>query len=118
MPFDSIEDLTEQLVHRILAPNRNSLIKAGYPRSHLRLDPCPVSVMFFPTTLEDNVSGGMPMKTEIRYGKRGQGRAVCFPNGPTGECMTEEYLQRITGLSAKEIRDLIDQLPASCEVSA
>jgi hypothetical protein len=57
------------------------------------------------------------MKTEIRYGKRGQ-RAVRFPNGPTGECMSEEYLQRITGFSAKEIRDLIDQLPASGEVSA
>jgi transcriptional regulator with XRE-family HTH domain len=43
---------------------------------------------------------------------------VCFPNGPTGECMTVEYLQRVTGLSAKEIRDLIDQLPASGQVSA
>jgi hypothetical protein len=57
------------------------------------------------------------MKTEIRCGKRGQ-RAVRFPNGPTGGCMTEEYLQRITGLSAKDIRDLIDQLPAFGEVSA
>lgn len=43
---------------------------------------------------------------------------VCFPNGPTGECMTVEYLQRVTGLGAKKIRDLIDQLPASGEVSA
>ena len=57
------------------------------------------------------------MKTDIRCGKRGQ-RAVRFPNGPTGGCMTEEYLQRITGLSAKDIRDLIDQLPAFGEVSA
>ena len=48
----------------------------------------------------------------------GQGRAVCFPNGPTGEYMTEKYLQRITGLSAREIRDLIDELPTSGEVSA
>jgi hypothetical protein len=33
---------------------------------------------------------------------------VCFPNGPTGECMTEEYLQRITELSA----DAYSTLPA------
>jgi transcriptional regulator with XRE-family HTH domain len=43
---------------------------------------------------------------------------VCFPNGPTGECMTEEYLQRITGLSSDEIRNIFDQLRASGEVSA
>ena len=43
---------------------------------------------------------------------------VCFPNGPTGECMTEEYLQRITGLRAEEIRNLFDQLRSSGEVSA
>ena len=43
---------------------------------------------------------------------------VCFPNGPTGECMTEEYLQRITGLNAEKIHDLINQFPASGEVSA
>jgi hypothetical protein len=58
------------------------------------------------------------MKTEIRYGKRVKEERCASRNGPTGECMTEEYLQRITGLSAKEIRDLIDQLPASGEVSA
>ena len=43
---------------------------------------------------------------------------VCFPNGPTGECMTEEYLQRITGLSADEIRNLFDKIRSSYEVSA
>lgn len=44
--------------------------------------------------------------------------AVCFPNGPTGECITEEYLQRITGLSADEIRNLINQFRALGEESA
>lgn len=44
--------------------------------------------------------------------------ALCFPNGPTGEYMTEEYLQRITGLSAEQIRNLLDQLRTSGEVSA
>lgn len=44
---------------------------------------------------------------------------VCFPNGPTGECMTEEYLGRITGLSSEEIHNLFDQLRTSLgEVSA
>ncbi len=43
---------------------------------------------------------------------------VCFPNGPTGECMTQEYLRRITGLSSEEIHNLFDQLRTSGEVSA
>lgn len=44
---------------------------------------------------------------------------VCFLKGPTGECMTEEYLQRITGLSSEEIHNLFDQFRVSCgEVSA
>jgi transcriptional regulator with XRE-family HTH domain len=38
---------------------------------------------------------------------------VCFPNGPTGECMTQEYLRRITGLSSEEIHNLFDQLRTS-----
>lgn len=38
---------------------------------------------------------------------------VCFTNGPTGECMTEEYLRRITGLSSEEIHNLFDQLRTS-----
>lgn len=44
---------------------------------------------------------------------------VCFPNGPTGEYMTAEYFQRITGLSAEEIHNFFDQLSTSLgEVSA
>lgn len=45
--------------------------------------------------------------------------ALCFPKGPTGEGMTEEYLRRITGLSSEEIHNLFDQLRTSLrEVSA
>jgi transcriptional regulator with XRE-family HTH domain len=56
----------------------------------------------------------MPVKTvEQSY------CTVCFPKGPTGECMTEEYLRRITGLSSEEIHNLFDQLRTSLrEVSA
>jgi transcriptional regulator with XRE-family HTH domain len=41
--------------------------------------------------------------------------SVCFPNGPTGEYLTEEYIQRISGLSGEEIRNLLGQLRASAE---
>jgi transcriptional regulator with XRE-family HTH domain len=43
---------------------------------------------------------------------------VCFPNGPTGEPLTEEYLKRISGLSTEEIQSLVDQLRAVKEASA
>jgi transcriptional regulator with XRE-family HTH domain len=43
---------------------------------------------------------------------------VCFPAGPNGDCFTEEYLTRITGLSAEKIRELIAQFRAVGEVLA
>jgi hypothetical protein len=43
---------------------------------------------------------------------------VCFPNGPTGEYLTEEYVKRISGLSAEEIRDLVEELKISAEATA
>jgi transcriptional regulator with XRE-family HTH domain len=43
---------------------------------------------------------------------------VCFPNGPTGEYLTEEYVKRISGLNAEEIRNLVEELKASGEVTA
>lgn len=42
---------------------------------------------------------------------------VCFPEGPNGECFTEEYLTRITGLSAETILEFIAQFRAVDEAS-
>jgi transcriptional regulator with XRE-family HTH domain len=38
---------------------------------------------------------------------------ACFPDGPTGEHLNEEYLRKITGLRSEEIHGLFDQLPNS-----
>jgi len=35
---------------------------------------------------------------------------ACFPNGPTGECLTEDYLQKITGISKQQIESLLHSL--------
>ena len=43
---------------------------------------------------------------------------VCFPNGPTGEYITEEYLKRIGGLGSEDIRNMVEHLNASGEASA
>jgi hypothetical protein len=44
--------------------------------------------------------------------------SVCFPKGPTGEYLTEEYVKRISGLSAEDIRNMVEQLNASGEATA
>jgi hypothetical protein len=44
--------------------------------------------------------------------------SVCFPKGPTGEYLTEEYVQRISGLSTEEIRNLVEEMKASGEATA
>jgi hypothetical protein len=43
---------------------------------------------------------------------------ACFPKGPTGEYLTEEYVERISGLSAEQIRNLVEELSASGEATA
>jgi transcriptional regulator with XRE-family HTH domain len=43
---------------------------------------------------------------------------LCFPSGPTGEGLTEEYLARISGLSTEEVRSLVHQIRAASGVSA
>jgi hypothetical protein len=149
VPFDSIVDLAEQLVHRISAPNRNSLIKPGTPPLenrttgyyllvlehgcfsakncvHRFYEQCGTAINALYEWLRQEQDGTkvdlylFPNELMVSPIKNVEQSycTVCFPKGLIGECMTEEYLQRITGLSAKEIRDLIDQLPASGEVSA
>jgi transcriptional regulator with XRE-family HTH domain len=44
--------------------------------------------------------------------------SVCFPKGPTGEYLTEEYVQRVSGLSADEIRNLVEEMKALGEATA
>ncbi len=43
---------------------------------------------------------------------------VCLPKGPTGEYLTEEYVKRISGVSAEEIRNLVEELNVSGEDTA
>ena len=43
---------------------------------------------------------------------------MCFPNGPTEEYPAEEYVKRISGLSAEESRNIVERFDASGEVSA
>lgn len=43
---------------------------------------------------------------------------VCFPSGPSAEYLTEEYVRRISGLSAEDFRSFVEELEASGEVSA
>lgn len=43
---------------------------------------------------------------------------LCFPNGPTGEGLTEEYLARVSGRTTEEVRSLVHQLRAASGESA
>jgi transcriptional regulator with XRE-family HTH domain len=43
---------------------------------------------------------------------------VCFPKGPTGVSFTEEYLSRITGLSAVQLQELTAELRATGKASS
>jgi hypothetical protein len=44
--------------------------------------------------------------------------SVCFPKGPTGEYLMEEYVKRISGLSAEQIQNLVEELKTSGEAAA
>jgi transcriptional regulator with XRE-family HTH domain len=55
--------------------------------------------------------------TAVKGAKQSYCKA-CFPNGPTGEHLTEEYVKRVSGLSAEQIRNIVEQLNASGEVLA
>jgi hypothetical protein len=53
-----------------------------------------------------------PEGTELSYCN------VCFPNGPTGEYLTAEYVKRISGLRSEDIGSLVEKFDSSGRADA